>query len=61
MGEKTSKNEDFTDLVGRNNVLNSIEAIKSRSPILKQMHENGEIKIVGAYFDMKTGEVTFIQ
>jgi carbonic anhydrase len=60
-GEKTSKNEEFTDLVGRNNVLNSIELIKSKSPILKQMLEKGEIKIEGAYYDMKTGEVTFIQ
>lgn len=60
-GEKTSKNEEFTDLVGRNNVLNSIEVIKSKSPILKDMINKGEIKIVGAYYDMKTGEVTFIQ
>ncbi len=60
-GEKTSKNEGFTDLVGRNNVLNSIDIIKSKSPILKEMLEKGEIKIVGAYYDMKTGEVTFIQ
>jgi carbonic anhydrase len=60
-GEKTSKNEEFTDLVGRNNVLYSIELIKSKSPILKQMLEKGEIKIAGAYYDMKTGEVTFIQ
>jgi carbonic anhydrase len=60
-GEKTSKNEEFTDLVGRNNVLNSIELIKSKSPILDQMLEKGEIKIAGAYYDMKTGEVTFIQ
>jgi len=60
-GEKTSKNEEFTDLVGRNNVLNSIELIKSKSPILKQMLEKGEIKIEGAYYDMKTGEVTLIQ
>ena len=60
-GEKTSKNAEFADLVGRNNVLNSIEIIKSKSPILKQMLESGEIKIVGAYYDMKTGEVTFIQ
>ncbi len=60
-GEKSSKNEEFTDLVARNNVLNSIEIIKSQSPILKQMIENGEIKIVGAYYNMKTGEVDFIQ
>jgi carbonic anhydrase len=60
-GEKTSKNEEFTDLVGRNNVLYSIEQIKSKSPILKDMIDKGEIKIVGAYYNMKTGEVTFIQ
>ena len=60
-GEKTTKNPVFTDLVSRNNVLNSIEMIKIKSPILKQMVENGEIKIVGAYYDMKTGAVTFIQ
>ena len=34
-GEKTSKNEEFTDLVGRNNVLYSIELIKSKSPIFE--------------------------
>jgi carbonic anhydrase len=60
-GDKTSKNEEFTDLVGRNNVLNSIEVIKTKSPILKEMIDKGEIKIVGAYYNMKTGEVTFIQ
>jgi carbonic anhydrase len=59
-GEKTSKNEEFTDLVSRNNVLNSIEVIKAKSPILRDMIDKGEIKIVGAYYDMKTGEVTFI-
>jgi carbonic anhydrase len=41
--------------------LNAIEIIKSQSPILKQMLEIGEIKIVGAYYNMKTGEVDFIQ
>ncbi len=60
-GEKSSKNQEFADLVGRNNVLNSIDIIKSKSPILKEMLNKGEIKIAGAYYDMKTGEVTFIQ
>jgi carbonic anhydrase len=60
-GDKTSKNSAYADLVGRNNVLSSIEIVKSQSPILKEMIDKGEIKIVGAYYDMKTGEVTFIQ
>ena len=60
-GDKTSKNAEFTDVVGKNNVLNSIEVIKTKSPILKEMIDKGEIKIVGAYYNMKTGEVTFIE
>jgi len=60
-GEKTSKNEEFTNMVGRNNVLHAIEVIKSKSPILKEMNDKGEIKIEGAYYDMKTGAVTFIE
>jgi hypothetical protein len=30
------------------------------SPILKQMTDKGEIKIVGAYYNLKTGEVIFL-
>jgi carbonic anhydrase len=60
-GDKSSKNAGFTDAVGKNNVLNSIEVIKAKSPILKEMLDKGEIKIVGAYYNMKTGEVTFIE
>jgi carbonic anhydrase len=60
-GDKSSKNAEFIDAVGKNNVLNSIELIKSKSPILKEMLDKGEIKIAGAYYNMKTGEVTFIE
>lgn len=59
-GEKTSKNEAFVEYVARNNVLHTIEVIKSKSPILKEMEEKGEIKIVGAYYNLKTGEVIFL-
>ncbi len=60
-GEKKSKNEAFTDLVGKTNVLNSIEIIKLKSTVLKEMIDKGEIKIIGAYYDIKTGKVTFIE
>lgn len=59
-GEKTSKNDAFVEYVAKNNVLNTIETIKQRSPILKQMLDSGQIKIVGAYYDLKTGEVAFL-
>jgi carbonic anhydrase len=59
-GEKTSKNDAFVEYVAKNNVLNTVETIKQRSPILKEMSDSGQIKIVGAYYDLKTGEVTFL-
>ncbi|SFD51245.1 carbonic anhydrase [Chitinophaga sp. CF118] len=59
-GEKTSKNDDFVEYVTKNNVINTIETIRSKSPILKEMEDKGEIKIVGAFYDLKTGEVIFL-
>lgn len=59
-GEKTSKNDAFVEYVAKNNVLNTMETIKARSPILKEMSDQGKIKIVGAYYDLKTGEVIFL-
>lgn len=59
-GEHTSKNEGFVEQVAKNNVLIAIENIRLNSPILKEMEDKGEIKIVGGYYDLKTGEVTFL-
>lgn len=60
-GEKSSKNGLYTDEVGKNNVLHTIETIKLQSPILKEMLDKGEIKMVGAFYDIKSGVVTFLE
>ena len=59
-GEKKSKNPDFVEYVAKNNVLQTIETIRVKSPILKEMEEKGEIKIIGGYYDLHTGEVAFL-
>lgn len=59
-GEKTSKNDAFVECVAKNNVINAIEIIRRKSAILKTMEEKGEIKIIGAYYNLKTGEVNFL-
>lgn len=59
-GEKTSKNPEFVHLVCENNVKNTINEIRTRSAILKEMEDKGEIKIVGAVYDMDSGKVTFL-
>ncbi len=42
------------------NIAHSIERIKEESPILNEMEKNGEIKIVGANYNVATGAVSFI-
>lgn len=59
-GERNSKNLAFVHEVSEQNVKNTIAQIRLNSPILKEMEEKGEIQIVGAMYDLDTGEVTFL-
>ena len=56
---RTSKNLEFVDEVAKKNVLLTIERIRKESPILQEMEVMGEIKIVGAMYDIGTGMVDF--
>ncbi|MEH1007510.1 MULTISPECIES: carbonic anhydrase family protein [Winogradskyella] len=56
---RTSKNLDFVDNVSHMNVQLMIDRIHAESPILTEMEKNGEIKIIGAMYDVNTGEVKF--
>lgn len=60
-GDRTSKNEEFVAKVCESNVLNTINEIRAKSPILKEMEDNGQIKIVGGVYEMDTGIVTFME
>lgn len=60
-GEKSSKNEFFVKNVAENNVKNTIENIRKNSPILKEMEEKGEIKIVGVFYTLTKGEIVYIE
>jgi len=60
-GARTSKNPEFLDMVIRENVKITVENIRKQSPVLAEMEQNGEIKIVGSYYDMDNGEVTFFE
>ena len=59
-GDKSSKNPEFVHMVVEENVRLTIADIREQSPILKKMEGNGEIKIVGALYDMNTGEIEFL-
>lgn len=59
-GDKTSANAEFVHMVCEYNVQKAITDIREKSPILKEMEDKGEIKIVGGVYDMDTGKVDFI-
>jgi len=58
--ERSSKNLDFVNRVSTANVKMTIERTKSDSPVLKAMYDAGEIDIVGAMYDVKSGKVSFL-
>lgn len=60
-GEKTSKNDEFVKHVCENNVIHTINEIRAKSPILKEMEDKGEIKIVGAFYRLTDGTLQFVK
>jgi carbonic anhydrase len=60
-GDRTSKNDEFVAKVCESNVLNTIEQIRLKSPILKEMEDSGQIKIIGGVYNMDSGIVTFLE
>ena len=60
-GETTSANAEFVEHVCHTNVEVMIDEIRKNSPILKEMEDKGEIKIIGGWYDMYSGKVEFIE
>lgn len=57
--KRNSSNLEFVDEVAKINVEMAIENIRNQSVILRDMEKEGEIKIVGAMYDIGNGSVTF--
>ena len=58
---RNSSNIDFVNKVAEKNVIMTLDTIRAQSPVLKEMEEEGSIKIVGAMYDIKEGTVTFYE
>jgi carbonic anhydrase len=56
---RNSKNDSFVDQVSEANVRLVMKEITERSPILREMIDKGEIKLVGGMYDLSTGKVQF--
>jgi carbonic anhydrase len=56
---RTSKNLEFVDKVSEANVRLVLDQIRERSPILRDMLDQGQIGLVGGMYDLSNGEVRF--
>lgn len=57
--DRSSANDAFVDAVAANNVHLNVKAVTEQSPVLREMAEKGDIKIVGAMLDVETGKIVF--
>jgi carbonic anhydrase len=60
-GERNSGNKKFVEMVSKENVLMAMKLIRDKSPILKKMEDDGELKIIGGMYNTSTGEVEFFE
>jgi carbonic anhydrase len=59
-GEKSGKNIDYVDKVAATQVRQTITLIRERSPVLRELEQQGKIRIVGSMYDLKTGRVSLL-
>lgn len=59
--ERNGNNKTFLKNVTVNNIFITVENIKKESIVLNEMEKAGEIKIIGALYDVETGEVVFYE
>jgi carbonic anhydrase len=59
-GEANSSNGAFVAKTVENNVRLTMDRIREKSPILKEMEANGEINIVGGVYMLSSGKVEMI-
>ena len=59
-GEASSANSEMVARTVANNVRLTMDRIRERSPILKEMEDNGEINIVGGVYMLSSGKVELL-
>jgi carbonic anhydrase len=59
--ERNGSNPAFVNNVTNLNVKLTVEQIREKSPILTELEKEGKIKIVGALYDITSGEVNFFE
>nr|WP_262481214.1 carbonic anhydrase family protein [Algoriphagus aquimarinus] len=61
MPDTDQTDPEFINAVEKQNVICMMDTIIKESPVLKELFESGEIGMVGSYYDVETGEVSFMK
>ncbi len=61
VGKKDCNSEKFIDTAAADNVRNVVKMIPKESPVIRKLVKAGKVKIVGAMYDLETGEVAFFK
>ncbi|MGN8225828.1 carbonic anhydrase family protein [Gracilimonas sp. BCB1] len=59
-GDRSTSNDDYVTEVVNNNVVNTISEMRENSPVIAELERNGDVVIAGAFYDLETGKVTFL-
>lgn len=59
-GQHSAVNVGFVRYVAKKNVAQSVALVTARNAYLRERVQKGELRVVGAYYDMQSGQVTFL-
>ncbi|NJL75574.1 MAG: carbonic anhydrase [Saprospiraceae bacterium] len=59
--QKTDNPEEALDIAIRENVLRQVELLRGLEPVLSNQYKDGKVIIVGAVYNLHTGEVEFLE
>jgi carbonic anhydrase len=59
-GERTSRNPEFVSAVSRKSIELTIANIRRKSPVIAELEGSGAMRIAGAFHDVTTGIVEFL-
>ncbi|NJK82713.1 MAG: carbonic anhydrase [Saprospiraceae bacterium] len=59
--QKTDNPEEALDIAIRENVLRQVELLRGLEPVLSNQYKDGKVIIVGAVYNLHSGEVEFLE
>ncbi len=60
-GDRDANNKEYFNSVIKHNVHITVDDIRKRSSIIRNLEKEGKIKLVGAYYSLSDGKVTLLE